>query len=90
MCKFYCLKPIEVKNLDALTHEVLWKAITVLEATEMKNQLIISCFPDLKESSRKDILNNLNRQSKIVKNKKISKEVDNSEIDSWLRGVLGG
>lgn len=90
MCKFYSLSPYEVKNLDALTHEVLWKSITVLEAKEMKNQLIISCFPDLKESSRKDIVNKLNKQSTILESKKPTKEVDNAEIDKWLRGVLGG
>jgi len=56
----------------------------------MQNQLIISCFPDLKESSRKDIVNKLNKQSTILESKKPTKEVDNAEIDKWLRGVLGG
>lgn len=65
--------------MDAETFEMLWKAITPLQAEEMSINVEASAFPHLKKESRKTIQKKIERASRVdfeetVHDKRISTE----------------
>jgi hypothetical protein len=88
LCRFYSLTPNEVQSLNARTAQELWLAITKLEATEMRNQIIVSSYPNLKPEDRKKLIRSIEQQMKVEDNKPKS-EFSNEDLAKWLRGALG-
>jgi hypothetical protein len=68
----------------------MWLAITAIEAKEMINSIIVSGFPNQEVSKRRELMRSLEKQSKLVSSVKKDQNINNEDLDKWLRSALGG